>query len=186
MYSQIHLSSFLFLLSTINHSNASAIDYAPNAEAAVDTLQQWYDQSTGLWNTTGWWNSANCLTALANLAAVDTSVYNVTDYVFPTTLTAAQQYNLEVSKKIMRDLVTSEYVKRDSNSINPNGFFNGYYDDEGWWALAWIKVFDVTGESQYLEVASDIFEDIKGGWGTPCGGGIWWDKEQTVCPAAYI
>lgn len=186
MYSQIHLSSFLFLLSTINPSNASATDYAPNAEAAVDTLQQWYDQNTGLWSTTGWWNSANCLTALANLAAIDTSVHNVTDYVFPTTFTAAQQYNLEVSKKVKRDLVTSEYVKRDSISVDPNGFLNGYYDDEGWWALAWIKVFDVTGESQYLEAASDIFEDMKGGWRTPCGGGIWWDKKQTVCLAAYM
>lgn len=29
-----------------------------NAEAALDTLQQWYNQSTGLWiPSTGWWNS---------------------------------------------------------------------------------------------------------------------------------
>ncbi|KAF1356123.1 glycoside hydrolase family 76 protein [Delphinella strobiligena] len=183
MYSLIHSSSFLFLLSSINTSHASATDYTPNAEAAVDTLQQWYNQSTGLWSTTGWWNSANCLTVLANLAAVDTSVHHVTDYVFPTTLTAAQLYNLVVSKKVVRDLIICEYVERDSIPVNPNGFLNGYYDDEGWWALAWIQVFDVTGESQYLETASDIFEDMKGGWGTPCGGGIWWDKNQTYVNA---
>lgn len=128
--------------------------YAQNAVAAANTLQQWYDSSTGLWNTTGWWNSANCLTTLADLAAVETSIQKVTDYVIPTTFAKA-----------------------------PNTFAHfrdGYYDDEGWWALAWIRSYDITGEQQYLDQAESLFEDMKGGWTTPCGGGIWWDKAHTV------
>src|SRR3954466_13786060 len=35
-------------------------DYTANAEAAFTTLQLWYDHDTGIYNTTGWWNSANC------------------------------------------------------------------------------------------------------------------------------
>lgn len=32
-----------------------------NAEDGFSTLQQWYNESAGLWiPSTGWWNSANC------------------------------------------------------------------------------------------------------------------------------
>jgi len=37
-------------------------------------------------------------------------------------------------------------------------------------ALAWIAVFDVTGNQQYLSTAESIFEDMKAAYGTtPCG-----------------
>jgi uncharacterized protein YyaL (SSP411 family) len=81
-------------------------------------------------------------------------VDSITDQVFPTTLAQAPTFD--------------GYA----------GFLNGFYDDELWWVLAWIKVFDVTGDTQYLDTASTIFEDAKNAWGqTPCGG-LWWDKAQ--------
>ncbi|TQS39217.1 hypothetical protein Golomagni_00261 [Golovinomyces magnicellulatus] len=58
-------------------------------------------------------------------------------------------------------------------------FINEFYDDELWWALAWIKVYDITQNKTYLNTAADIFEDSKSVWGqTPCGG-LWWDKNHT-------
>jgi predicted alpha-1,6-mannanase (GH76 family) len=50
-------------------------------------------------------------------------------------------------------------------------------DDEGWWAMAWIRAYDVTGNSTYLQTASTIFEDIRHGTGSKCGG-IWWSKDK--------
>ena len=41
-----------------------------------------------------------------------------------------------------------------------------YYDDEGWWALAWIAVYDVTRNQTYLNTAESIFEDMKAAYGT--------------------
>ena len=39
---------------------ASAVTFG-DAEASFRTLQQYYNQSIGLWiPSTGWWNSANC------------------------------------------------------------------------------------------------------------------------------
>ncbi|TKA50870.1 hypothetical protein B0A55_11442, partial [Friedmanniomyces simplex] len=70
------------------------------------------------------------------------------------------------------------------NPHQTNGFLNSYYDDEGWWALAWIAAYDVTGNGQYLSTAESIFEDMKAAAGTtPCDGLIWWDKNHTYVNA---
>jgi hypothetical protein len=59
-----------------------------------------------------------------------------------------------------------------------DNFLNGYYDDEGWWALTWINAYDLTGNGAYLSQARDIFADMAGGWDGTCGGGIWWSKAR--------
>src|SRR5215471_15540474 len=41
-------------------------DFNANTESAASVLQGWYNGS-GLWDTTGWWNAANCLEALENV-----------------------------------------------------------------------------------------------------------------------
>jgi predicted alpha-1,6-mannanase (GH76 family) len=58
------------------------------------------------------------------------------------------------------------------------GFLNKYYDDEGWWALAWIDTYDLTHDARYLTMAQSIFDDMAGGWDATCGGGIWWSKDR--------
>jgi predicted alpha-1,6-mannanase (GH76 family) len=96
-----------------------------------------------------WWNSANALEA-------------VIDY---TVLTGSD-----------------EYVGMLANTFDVNeegGFLNEFYDDEGWWALTWIKAHDLTGEARYLEMAESIFADIAASWDDVCGGGVWWTKEKT-------
>ena len=57
-----HALALLGLLTLSNCSPLTARDVTKaNAEAAYSSLQQWYNQSTGLWiPSTGWWNSANC------------------------------------------------------------------------------------------------------------------------------
>jgi len=124
-----------------------------HALAAVDALQQWYTPANGLYWTTNWWNAANAITALANYSRVSKSTKYLP--VFANTLHAAQT----------------------GHSGFP-GFINDYYDDEGWWALAWIDVYDLTGEARYLQAASGIFDDMQRGWDTAtCGGGVWWSKK---------
>lgn len=118
-------------------------------QLAVGRLQRWYNPETGLWNSTGWWNSANALTALIDYERVsgDRQYLGV----------IAQTYAANVHR----------------------GFLNNYYDDEGWWALAWIEAYDLTGDRRYLATATAIFEDMRGGWDSACGGGIWWSKKRT-------
>jgi hypothetical protein len=58
------------------------------------------------------------------------------------------------------------------------GFINGYYDDEGWWALTWIDAYDLTGDEDYLATAQAIFRDMTGAWDDLWGGGIYWGKQD--------
>ncbi|KAG8526390.1 uncharacterized protein KY384_000384 [Bacidia gigantensis] len=122
--------------------------------AALKTLLKYYDQTTGLFSTTGWWNSANAITVLADFAIISPSLNTILIPLFSNTLTQAPK--------------------------SPHGFpgfLNDFYDDEGWWALAFLRIYDVTNEDEYLEIAMAIFEDMTTGWGGPCGG-VWWNKRK--------
>ena len=122
-------------------------DFNADTALAAAALQQWYNHK-GLWDTTGWWNAANCVEAIENVITAQ----NGGPY-------------LEVLDKTYRHNVRTR-------------FLNEFYDDEGWWALAWIRAFDLTGEPRYLESARVIFNDLVGGWDSHCGGGIWWRKNR--------
>jgi Glycosyl hydrolase family 76 len=104
-------------------------DYRTCAKAGVGALQRWYDPATGLWHGTGWWNSANALTAVVRYAKLTGDDSHAS--VIATTFTAAQRQHA--------------------------GFANGFYDDNAWWALAWVAAFDVTRDSRYLAAARTIF-----------------------------
>jgi uncharacterized protein YyaL (SSP411 family) len=47
-----------------------------------------------------------------------------------------------------------------SNVVNVTQWLDQAYDDDGWWALAWIAAYDVTKEQSYLELAEGIFESL--------------------------
>ena len=150
--------------------------YRLETEAAVDALENWYNTTNGLWDTTGWWNSANIVTMLADLVAVDPSAKTIAKTVFPNTFVQAQKYNLQ-QLKIRTPSWVETYDKdhipkgrKNPPVINPKGFVNDYYDDEAWWALAWLSVYDQTHEYQYLIMAEDIFADLLTGWNATCGG----------------
>ncbi|KAF7190392.1 hypothetical protein HII31_08310 [Pseudocercospora fuligena] len=167
------------LLTTTNCSvlNSRDVTYA-NAEAAYGQLQTWYNQSIGLWiPSTGWWNSANCLTVITDLAAIDSNVKSSVTGVLSNTYVKAQQYNLNMTKvqgtESQPFLPTCYYGDKwphfppawlqhhgRPQARKTSGFLNDYYDDEGWWALAWIAAYDLTKDQQYLSQAEAIFNDM--------------------------
>jgi predicted alpha-1,6-mannanase (GH76 family) len=71
------------------------------------------------------------------------------------------------------------YLPDIENTFSKNAasrFLNDFYDDDGWWALAWIRAFEVTHDARYLAAASTIFVEMQKAWDDTCGGGIWWNK----------
>jgi predicted alpha-1,6-mannanase (GH76 family) len=125
-------------------------DYSAHAAAGIRVLQRWYRPSNGQWRTTGWWNAANALMAV--IGYTQRTGDRTHAGVIETTFTAAQRSHTD--------------------------FVNRYYDDNGWWALAWVAAYDLTGDSRYLDAARTIFAHNKAGWDDTCRGGLWWNKAR--------
>ncbi|PQE07432.1 glycoside hydrolase family 76 protein [Rutstroemia sp. NJR-2017a BBW] len=167
-----HRSSFLrratasiFSRAASSSSTFTAVDYQNYAASSINAMQKtYYNATAGLWGSTDsktkkfsgdWWNSANTLTMLANYYGK-----------FPSTA------------PWMSDLFSTVLVNAPAFAFK--GFLNDYYDDELWWCLAWIQVYDATQDQKYLDTAVSIYEDAKSVYGqTPCGG-LWWDKSHSA------
>lgn len=121
-----------------------------NSEAALATSVLQSWYNGSTYNTTSWWNAAEGLEATI-------------DYM-----------SASGSRAYINDL-SSTY-----NANHSGNFINNYYDDEAWWALTWIKAYDLTGTTAYLDQAKTIFADLTTGWDSTCGGGLWWDKYHTI------
>jgi predicted alpha-1,6-mannanase (GH76 family) len=66
-----------------------------------------------------------------------------------------------------------------ASNPNPEDWLDGFYDDDLWWALAWIGAYDVTQKIEYLQLAEGIFGQVTKAWPTKCGnGGIWWSWKK--------
>ncbi|KAL2148540.1 hypothetical protein VTH82DRAFT_2094 [Thermothelomyces myriococcoides] len=154
---------------------------AENSLEAAEALQGWYHVPSGLWSTAGWWNGANCLTVLADWVLSAGAAAKSLDVpeIIVNTFKNAQQVSATAQKWVSATgLVTSTYRYERRGKRGFAEFINNYYDDEGWWALALIRSWDVTRQQAYLDMAEHIFEDMQAGTDDVCGGGIWWSKEK--------
>jgi predicted alpha-1,6-mannanase (GH76 family) len=129
-------------------------------ENSMQTSIRWRDNTTGIWETAGWWNSANLLTTVIRYSEVKKSddLYPLIDDIY----TKAKHYQTGIDST-----GTPTYC---------NNFINDYYDDEAWWALAWIEAHKITKQKKYLDMAKTIFDDLTTGWDETCNGGIYWKK----------
>jgi len=148
--------AYLILL-IISCDNSKHESYS---KSTLNTLQNWYDEETGLYKTTSWWNAANVITAIIDFSKITGSK----DYLWVIDNTFEKCKEFEVQMPDPKD-----------NWICKN-YINDYYDDEGWWVLAWIEAYRLIGDEKYLIMARTTFEDMVKGWDNVCGGGIYWKK----------
>ena len=165
-----HKNAIISLLALSQLSAVHATNqYQTWAGTALQELQTFYDNSTGLWQSfpPSWWQSGNALTTVANMRKLG-GAENVAGWVLPNTFTAAAAFNVAHNHQTKRAATTQ------------TDWTNGYYDDEGWWAMAWIMSYDATQEAKYLTAAEGLFTDMITGWGTSCSSdGLWWNKGHT-------
>jgi predicted alpha-1,6-mannanase (GH76 family) len=125
-------------------------DFRAYAAAAVAALQRWYSPLTGRWRTTGWWNAANALTSIAD-------------------------YTQRTGDRTFAWVIN--WTFRVARWRHPR-FINSYFDDNGWWTLAWVRAYELTGRKRYLDASQRIFDNMTTGWDETCGGGLWWNRDR--------
>ncbi|KAF1918306.1 glycosyl hydrolase family 76-domain-containing protein [Ampelomyces quisqualis] len=205
---------------------------------ALYGLGQWYNTSTGIWETAGWWNSANILTMIGDFAQIDPDdahLQKVARRIFanavrksprknpdptrelPSTNSSAQSrsatppYRKSVDPRTFQPhshlpahWFDHESTRQDTDNTaallsdsqfdestllkdftpNPYDWLDGYYDDDLWWALAWITAYDATQHPTYLHLAEGIFSAVSSTWGTNCSdGGVYWNYNRTYVNA---
>jgi Glycosyl hydrolase family 76 len=57
---------------------------------------------------------------------------------------------------------------------------SAFFDDNGWWGIAFFDAYRATGKPRYLQDAVKAFRFIyAAGWASRHGGGVWWDTDHT-------
>lgn len=144
------------ILRSVMNNNPNT--YASKSAAAAASLQHYYHRDTGLYGDKLWWISA-------------TAVESLIDFMM---LTGTDDYV---------DVISTTFDQAQNICAD---FLNCYFDDEGWWAITWIKAYEFTSPktptqaAKYLDMARAIFTDLENGWDDTCGGGTWWDKYGIV------
>ncbi|MFI0943678.1 glycoside hydrolase family 76 protein [Streptomyces sp. NPDC021020] len=70
-----------------------------------------------------------------------------------------------------------DYAISGAFAKNSN-FTNDYIDDTGWWALVWLQAYDITGNTNYLNMARTTTDYMHSYWDSQCGGGVYWSTAK--------
>ncbi|KAL2022320.1 hypothetical protein VTK56DRAFT_5718 [Thermocarpiscus australiensis] len=128
------------------------------AKAAIDSMNNgFYDASQGRWTpSVAWWLSGVALTTLL-------------DYMFKT---GSQEYMTQAKQVIQQQ-------RNASLAWWPQGggeFRVESTDDTGWWALAMVRMYDLTGDREYLNISIKDEAYMYSQWtDADCGGGVYVD-----------
>ncbi|KAH9905603.1 glycoside hydrolase family 76 protein [Xylariomycetidae sp. FL2044] len=151
------LARITFVQSTGNSSSSppGVVD-ATVTQAAVEALMTFYNYTDGRWDGDGpWWHSAVALQA-------------VLDYMIQS---GTRQYLAEAENTVQ--------IQRAPVPWWPQGggdFRGDSTDDTAWWGLAMTTMYEVTGNSEYLDIAKEDEKYIFDYWNTSaCGGGVIWE-----------
>lgn len=137
-------------------------DRQANAAAAADALMWSYDPYTAWWPSS-WWNSAVAVTT-------------VIDWMKQT---GRRDYLWIVNHTFEVNRVPFPAGVRSSDTVDGH-FISRSIDDSAWWGMAWVRAYDLTGDTVYLNEAVTIANYVAGFWDTStCNGGVWWDRERT-------
>lgn len=156
-----YLSIILIMLT----SQVFAGSIYDNFNAGINQLMQFYDTKSGLWQDNNCIKSGACTADDGNGFWYWANVEHlIADYQLLTGESTNTQSMYQTMKKNKEDIIG-----------------NLYFDDEGWWALAFLSAYKATNNVEYLYASEDIVDDmsIRGAQHVCGNGGIYWNSKKT-------
>ncbi|WP_438349477.1 glycoside hydrolase family 76 protein [Paenibacillus sp. FA6] len=171
----IFLSSMLAIALLVTpfggHHRASAFT-AANADTAMNGFINTFYDSTAKY----FYTNSDHLIHSEHASGPDGGLY--TDFwweaqLWETVMDAYQRTGSSTYRTMIDDIYTG------FNAKYPDMMVNDFNDDLGWWALACMRAYELTGTDEYRNRASFLFDQIWSDWDTTYGGGIWWKRDGT-------
>ncbi|EST07369.1 Glycoside hydrolase, family 76 [Kalmanozyma brasiliensis GHG001] len=127
----------------------------PQVDAALNSLFSYYNATDGRFDTVAsWWLTGNAMTA-------------VLEYTHKT-------HDMRYMPQILKTI--EEQKKPLPWWPSGGGIFRAdSTDDTGWYALAMLRMFDITHDAKYLQYAVLDVEYLQSFQSSTCNGGIIWD-----------
>ncbi|MCX8514185.1 MAG: hypothetical protein ORN24_01305 [Burkholderiales bacterium] len=155
----------IFILGFILCQSVLAENLYKNYNAGIKQLMDFYDSDNGLWRDSNCIKSGACKANDGNGFWYWANIERLlADYQILTGESSYTTYMNQTMVKNKDDIIGSPY-----------------FDDEGWWTLAFITAYKATQNKEYLAAAESIVEDIsiRGGQNVCGHGGIYWNAKKT-------
>jgi len=155
----------LWLLICFSTASLYATELTSNFKVGLDKVMQHYVANTGLWVDKDCVLSGGCA-GDRGLWYWANAIHLLVDY-----------QNLTGDRLYYAKELHNTYAKNKTLVIGRN-----YFDDDGWWALSFIALYQLTHKKAYLTSAEKLAEDMyqRGAQNVCYGsGGIYWDAKKT-------
>ncbi|KAK8040018.1 glycoside hydrolase family 76 protein [Apiospora rasikravindrae] len=125
-------------------------------KASINALNTYYDNTTGRWNPkVNWWYSGIALQAIL-------------DYM---QTTGSEEYLAQAQHTIDIQRAPLDWYPQGGGDFRADST-----DDTAWWALALLRMYELTGNSTYLDIAKEDEAYIFKYWlPETCKGGVIWN-----------
>lgn len=116
-----------------------------------------YDEKSGLFGTL-WWQSPSALGTLATLYKHDPDF---------------------MKKEDDKGQIFTNTLQNGWHFHNNPDFLDDFIDDQGWWGVGFLDMYDLTKDPTYLIHAANIAVDMSK-YPAPCGGLLWSKKQKSM------
>ncbi|KAI1183645.1 putative glycosyl hydrolase [Nemania serpens] len=143
-----------FSVLTVTGVAAAGPGDVDTVHAAIEAMNAFYNETTGLWDTGPWWHSGVALRAIAEYMLI----------------TGSDEYVDMAAYTVETQRAPLDWWPEGGGDFRADST-----DDTGWWALALASLYQVTGNSTYLDLAKEDEAYMYSYWNTTtCGGGLIW------------
>jgi hypothetical protein len=164
-------------MATQGPSSAAGVDYLGAASAGIARSQRWWDPGRGWYLERIGKGAPRTLATLWGVVHLFESVdaVAIADPT-PAHIAAVRSFAAGAERYWNPNLVPVPGYAASPGTHDPH--HRTWYDDNGWWGMAFYDAFRATGDRSYLSSVDRALTFLDSGW-DPRKGGIWWNTQRS-------